>query len=92
MSHYGKNFATASELALLGKPIKQPANNFDNNNHAVAIIAAYASKWVGLPATIALYMKVIVRARFPMIDGERSGMIMANIHMPERGPRGHVTG
>ena len=61
---------------LVGKEIPMPAENFSLENPAMGLVAAYASKWVGpYPATIAAYADANHRgrARFPMLDGERSG-------------------
>jgi len=58
--------------------VKTPAaSNYDPENPAAGVIAAYASKWVGPYAN---YIPVYVydgrwgKARFPMTDGERSEM------------------
>jgi len=57
--------------------VTAPADEgYSPDNSAVGVVAAYASKWVGpYPATIAAYAydRERGRARFPMIDGERSG-------------------
>jgi hypothetical protein len=51
---------------------------YNPDNPAVGLVAAFASKWVGpFPATIATYADDgnRGRARFPLIDGERSGFL-----------------
>ncbi|MCC5843837.1 MAG: hypothetical protein JJU05_06245 [Verrucomicrobia bacterium] len=54
-----------------------PEPGYSGDNPAVGIVAAFPSKWVGpFPATIAAYAhdENRGRARFPLIDGERSQM------------------
>lgn len=75
---WAERFAALTQVGEhLGREVRQPAANFDESNPAVALFAAFASKWVGpYPATIATYAYDgnRGRARFPLIDGERSGM------------------
>ncbi|TVR17528.1 MAG: hypothetical protein EA401_00385, partial [Planctomycetota bacterium] len=74
-----ERFAAAKQAEeLLGRDsLRMPAENYDASNPAVAVLATFASKWVGpYPATIATYAHDRNRgsARFPLRDGERSGM------------------
>ena len=62
---------------LLEQELPPIQDHFDPQNPAFGIVAAFASKWVGpYPATIATYVhdENRARARFPLRDGERSGM------------------
>jgi hypothetical protein len=75
---YIQRLKAAAEIGkLVDKEIRMPAEDYSTENPAMGIIAAFASKWVGpYPATIAAYVydNNRARARFPMIDGERSNM------------------
>lgn len=62
---------------LMEVDIEALADNYDSENPAFGVIATFASKWVGpFPATIATRADDDSRAnaRFPLIDGERSGL------------------
>jgi hypothetical protein len=68
-------------LAEIGRELdvslNLPGPDYSSDNPAAGIVAAFPSKWVGpFPATIATYAhdENRGRARFPLIDGERSGM------------------
>lgn len=76
---YRDRFKAASEAgALLGRnDIPLPQEGYSDENPAYGILALFSSKWVGpYPGTIATYAleNNRARARFPLIDGERSQM------------------
>ena len=71
-----QDFVLTSGGAAPGKSL-EAGKGYDPENAAVGVVAAYASKWVGPYVN---YIPVYAydgnrgRARFPMVDGERSGM------------------
>lgn len=75
---YRQRLSAAAEIGnMLGKEVRMLDDAYDSGNAAAGLVAAFASKWVGpYPATIAAYAYDgnRTRARFPLIDGERSGM------------------
>lgn len=69
--------AAAAIGEKVGKEVRMPQDDFSFDNPAMGVIAAFASKWVApYPATIATYVYDghRARARFPLRDGERSGL------------------
>ncbi|GEM_PF-2112842 len=69
--------AAADIGKMVNKPVRMPAADYSPDNPAMGVIAAFASKWVGpYPNTIAVYAYdgTRARARFPLLDGERSGL------------------
>lgn len=71
-----QDFVLTSGGAAPGRKI-EAGPGYNPENPAVGVVAAYASKWVGPYVN---YIPVYAlggnygRARFPMVDGERSGM------------------